>query len=368
MEASLYRSSLRAASSFARPRPVQRFVCARCLLHTTSTNSATPVAHPTVPGPPPSAPEVSPTHPESRLARKRQQAALLKQGENIKPNPAKPALSLQKRFWKNVSVKEAQDGGLQIMLDTRPVRTATKDILTLPKHKRALAAAIALEWDQLVSAQQALKQHYIPLTSLTSRAIDIGIADKAGNTQIRDNIVKMAMRYLSTDTLLCWAPEHNRHDSATMEQRSTKNLRARQKAIAEPIIGFLTTHIFPGVEIVPVLSEDSIMPIPQPEMTTQVITGWVAGLTAFDLAALERAILATKSLTIAARLVVEWSADWKTVQNAPGEAKFGIEHAEEASSLEVLHQTEQWGEVEDTHDVEKEDLRRQLGSAILLVS
>jgi ATP synthase F1 complex assembly factor 2 len=42
--------------------------------------------------------------------------------------------------------------------------------------------------------------------------------------------------------------------------------------------------------------------------------------------------------------------------------------AAQAASLEVLHQTEQWGEVEDTHDVEKEDLRRQLGSVILLVS
>jgi ATP synthase F1 complex assembly factor 2 len=26
-----------------------------------------------------------------------------------------------------------------------------------------------------------------------------------------------------------------------------------------------------------------------------------------------------------------------------------------------------WGEVEDTHDVEKEDLRRQLGGVVLLV-
>lgn len=256
------------------------------------------------------------------------------------------------------------------MLDSRPVRTATKEVLTLPKSKRALAAAIAIEWDQLVSAQQALKQHYIPLTSLTSRALDIEIADRAGDSTIRENIVKMALRYLATDTLLCWAPESDPHDNhpGAMQQRSTKNLRARQRAIAEPIIAFLTTHIFPGVEIVPVLSEDSIMPLPQPEMTTQVISGWLAGLSAFDLAAVERAILATKSLTIAVRLLVEWSSEWKSLHNAPGKDKFGISHAEEASSLEVLHQTEQWGEVEDTHDVEKEDLRRQLGSAILLVS
>jgi ATP synthase F1 complex assembly factor 2 len=57
------------------------------------------------------------------------------------------------------------------------------------------------------------------------------------------------------------------------------------------------------------------------------------------------------------------------VQEPAGDAgRFGIEEAAEASSLEVRWQTGQWGEVEDTHDVEKEDLRRQLGSAILLVS
>jgi ATP synthase F1 complex assembly factor 2 len=52
------------------------------------------------------------------------------------------------------------------------------------------------------------------------------------------------------------------------------------------------------------------------------------------------------------------------VTDAP---RFGIKEATEASSLEVTWQTKQWGEVEDTHDVQKEDLRRQLGSAIILV-
>jgi ATP synthase F1 complex assembly factor 2 len=290
----------------------------------------------------------------------------LKRGQDIKPNTAKPGTALQKRFWKDVSVKELDDGSLQIMLDSRPVRTSTRQVLTLPRSKRALAAAIAIEWDQLTSAQQAMKQHYIPLTSLVSRAIDIEAADEQGNPQIREQIVKMATRYLATDTLLCWAPASNRHDPA--ESQTTRALRQRQQSVAEPIIAFLTTHIFPGVEIVPVLAEDSIMPIPQPEMTTQVISGWLAGLSAYDMAALERNILATKSLCVAIRLLVEWSQDWKHIPTAPGRGTFGIEEAVEAATLEVSHQTAQWGEVEDTHDVDKEDLRRQIGSAIFLVS
>ncbi|KXT18485.1 hypothetical protein AC579_2262 [Pseudocercospora musae] len=366
MEPLLFTSSRRAASSLsARRQFVQRSICARCLLHTSTAQNATPVAHPTVAGPPPSAPQADVSFPETRVARKRQQAEVLKKAQKTSIDPSKPGSALQKRFWKNVSVEENEDGSLHVMLDGRPVRTATREVLTLPKSKRALAASIALEWDQLLSAQQALKQHYIPLTSLTSRAIDIETADKQGDAKTRENLVKMAMRYLSTDTLLCWAPKPNKDD---MQQETKVPLRQRQKDMAEPIIAFLTTHIFPGVDIVPVLAEDSIMPISQSNTTNEVIRSWVNNLSAWDLAAVERGILATKSLLIAARLLVEWSHEWKHVQTAPQKDKFGIEEAAEAATLEVMHQTEQWGEVEDTHDVEKEDLRRQLGSAILLVS
>ncbi|KJY01080.1 ATP synthase mitochondrial F1 complex assembly factor 2 like protein [Zymoseptoria brevis] len=372
MEVSMFRSSIKAASSLSARRQWQQFahpsICARCLLHTTPSKGATPVAHPTVPGPPPKAPQPAATSPDERIARKRALADHIRQSEQTKVNPAKPGSALQKRFWKNVHVKEDGDGGLQVLLDTRPVRTADRRILTLPYRKRALAAAIALEWEQLVSAQQALKQHYVPMTSLTSRAIDIQEADKTGETKVREQVVQMVLRYLSTDTLLCWAPEVNIHENFSMQYEGPKkNLRQRQKEAAEPIIAFLTTHVFPGVEIVPVLGADSIMPVPQPPETLNVIRSWVSDLAPYELAALERGVLATKSLLVAVRLLVEWSQEWNHLQSVKKE-KFGIDEAIHAATIEVKHQTEQWGEVEDTHDVEKEDLKRQLGSAILLVS
>lgn len=42
--------------------------------------------------------------------------------------------------------------------------------------------------------------------------------------------------------------------------------------------------------------------------------------------------------------------------------KINVEQAIEASRLEVMHQIEKWGEVEDAHDVDLEDTRRVLGS------
>jgi ATP synthase F1 complex assembly factor 2 len=98
-----------------------------------------------------------------------------------------------------------------------------------------------------------------------------------------------------------------------------------------------------------------------------VIRGWLANLPAFELAGLERATLGSKSLLIGARLVHEWGEAFAESRPAAEGARFGVEEAAEASSVEVTWQTQQWGEVEDTHDVEKEDLRRQLGSVILLV-
>ena len=378
MEAPVHRA-IKATSSLSVRRTASPVSRPARWLHTTAANEATPLPHPTVPGPPPQAPQASATYPQDRVARKRQQAEALRAAQQARVSPAKPQSALVKRFWKNVSVIEA-DEGLQVQLDTRPVRTASRQVLILPKGKRALAGAIAIEWDQLVSAQQASKQHYVPLTSLVSRALDIQAADTQhgpGN-EIRRNIVTTLMRYLGTDTLLCWAPEKNIH---APDRPDIKSLRQRQREVAEPIIAFLTTHIFPGIDIIPTLGEDSIIPTSQPELTREVIRGWISGLPAFELAALERGVLATKSLLVAARLVVEWSSEFAHLRdrqrNSPDDdddaieidtTRFNIDAAAEAANLEVLHQTEQWGEVEDTHDVNKEDVRRQLGSVVLLVS
>lgn len=123
------------------------------------------------------------------------------------------------------------------------------------------------------------------------------------------------------------------------------------------------------MELVPTLSEDSILPTPQPQATEIVIRGWLAGLDAWELAGLERAVLAGKSLLVAVRLIVEWGERFADVRSTGVDdtKRFGIEEAAEACSLEVSWQTGMWGEVEDTHDVDKVDVRRQLGSAIMLV-
>lgn len=331
-------------------------------LHTSAARAATPLPHPSVPGPPPETPTPSPSDALDRVARKRRQAEMLQQAKQLKPSASKPTSALKKRFWTDVTVKES-DAGLQVFLDGRPVRTPNKETLTVPKSKHQLATAIALEWDLLVSAQQALKTHYIPMTSLAARANDIELADVEGDARIRDSVVQLCMRYLSTDTLLCWAPEHVLNDV----KQNGKTLRELQEEVATGIIAYLTANVWPGVQIKPILDADSIIPIDQPEMTKEVIRGWVSGLPAYELAGFERAVLASKSVMVASRLIHEWSEGLSEARQPGAKKTFGIEEAAEAASLEVRWQIKAWGEVEDTHDVEREDMKRQLGSVILLV-
>ncbi|TGJ80571.1 hypothetical protein E0Z10_g8207 [Xylaria hypoxylon] len=369
-------------------------------IHSTPTSPATvsPI-HGT--GPPPQPPRPAADSASARLERRKKHAALLekaqeiralnrpsapttaKDGEDKKSAPASPLA--RRRFWKHVHVREV-DGALEVHLDTRPLRRPTnKEVVRVPATKPLLAAALAIEWDLLVSAQQSTKQHLIPLTSLVCRALDIadndagkdvGVEKKGDekeergvNESLRTGITRMLMRYLDTDSLLCWdPPPRHGHDSP---DAGGNTLRELQKRAAEEVIAFLSTRVWPGVEIEPVLNGESLMPRSQKPETRQIIEGWITGLSPWELAGLERAVLAGKGILGAVRLLVEWSEGFVGVRELSGTSEqrpFGVEEAAKIASIEVDWQIGNWGEVEDTHDVEKEDLRRQLGSVILLVS
>lgn len=183
--------------------------------------------------------------------------------------------------------------------------------------------------------------------------------------------MNLLLRYLDTDSLLCWAPAppseipgYETHISRIIP------LRDLQKRTAEPIIAFLEEKLWPGIRIEPVLENDSIIPRAQSPETCLRIRNWIYGLNSFNLAALERGTLAGKGILGAARLIAEWGEDFQYLfeNESSRNNRFGIEEAAAAASLEMEWQIKMWGLVEDTHDVEREDLRRQLGSVVLLVS
>ncbi|KAK1252487.1 hypothetical protein MKX08_003674 [Trichoderma sp. CBMAI-0020] len=321
-------------------------------------------------GPPPEPPTPAARNASERLERRRKHAELLKTAKEIRSaQEGKASPGAARRFWKEVGVREV-DGALQVFLDARPLRHPhTKEIIRVPLSKPNLASALALEWDILTSAQQATKQHLIPLTSLVCRALDILDDDAAPSipapAKIRAGITQTVLRYLDTDSLLCWAPPAGPHDR---RNDAGEDLRDVQKRAAQETVSFLTTHVWPGIAIEPVLDGHSIMPKQQAEGVREVVQGWVMGLDAWEIAGLERAVLAGKSLVAAARVVAEWSEGPVGTGRVVRAGQFGAEDASEATGLEVAWQAEQWGEVEDTHDVNQEDVIRQLGSVVLLIS
>ncbi|KAG6003786.1 hypothetical protein E4U21_001690 [Claviceps maximensis] len=342
--------------------------CRSTMMHTTACKAAN-VAPTLGTGPPPEPPTPTVRNMNERIERRRKQAEMLKQAKVLRNTRDGKTTTLRKRFWKEVTVSEV-DGALQVCLDGRPLRhPQTKEIILLPISKPNLAFAIALEWDSLTSTAQATKQHLIPLTSLVCRALDIEASDRdntPGAVKLRDQITTTVMRYLDTDSLLCWAAPAGKFD---LRNDAGESLRDVQKRTADEIISFMVTHVWPGIKLSPVLDGDAIMPRKQEDGVREVVQGWVYGLTAWEIAGLERAVLAGKSLVAAARILAEWTeGPGKKPDSLRDDAAFGIEEAARMVNLEVDWQVSQWGEVEDTHDVNNEDLRRQLGSVVLLVS
>ncbi|CAK7267552.1 ATP synthase mitochondrial F1 complex assembly factor 2 [Sporothrix epigloea] len=290
------------------------------------------------------------------------------------------------RFWKAASVVEI-DGHLEVRLDARPLRhPATKEIIQLPASKKMLAHALAAEWDQLTSVRQAAQGHRMPLMSLVCRALDLEAEEAAGagNQPLRTALIESTLRYLDTDSLLCWAPPddsialHGMNDRAVTRNvpgHGEVTLRQLQERTAGPILAYLSAHVWPGVLVEPVLGgEDQaslLFPKPHPPETRAAVGAWLETLNGWDLAGMERATLAGKSMVVATRFVAGWSPTASRTAAAltkESGSVLSVEEAYAATNMETAFQTAQWGEVEDTHDVEREDMRRHFGSVVLLVS
>ncbi len=98
-----------------------------------------------------------------------------------------------KRFWKVVTVSETE-GGLEILLDDRPVRTPGKSPLVLPT--RSLAGAIAEEWG---AQAETVDPRTMPMTRMANSAIEKVAPQK-------DDVASYLAEYAGTD-LLCYRAE-----------------------------------------------------------------------------------------------------------------------------------------------------------------
>ncbi len=93
-----------------------------------------------------------------------------------------------KRFYKSVEI--SQQAPFEVLLDSRPIKTPLKKVLTIPTQE--LAQAIKKEWENV---EETIEADLMPLTQLLSTAID-------KVTGHESEIIEQILPYIHGDTLL----------------------------------------------------------------------------------------------------------------------------------------------------------------------
>ncbi|MDV7271075.1 ATP12 family protein [Thioclava sp. A2] len=206
-----------------------------------------------------------------------------------------------KRFWKEASVRVAE-GGFEVVLDGRTVKTPAKAALIVPT--RAMAEAIAAEWD---AQEEKINPATMPVTRGANAAID----------KVRTQHAEVAFliaEYGGTD-LLCYRAE------------KPEELVARQSDAWEPLLTW-AREVF-GVDM---LVTAGVLPVAQPEATLARLHQEVAALDPFHLAALHDLVGLTGSLVLGL---------------AVANGRLDAATAWDLSRIEENWQIEHWGEDEE---------------------
>lgn len=287
------------------------------------------------------------------------------------------------KFWDKADIKYNEaTNHYDIQLDGKTMKTPLGFPLLIPADKKDLAQLIAQEWSNLGSAK--VKPSSLPLTSLAARTIDLKRTNVSEDPELvakvglLDDVKYEFLRYLNTDTCLVFAP---------MDECDGK-LRKRQDELYMPLIAeyedFFTKWgkkqgLLPTPEYKVKLNyldceTDGIRGNDQNLTTQNIVLNWLDTLPTADVVAIEKAILTAKSFLCGALVLRLNCGDATRMKelyqfNKDGpETYFHITVPEivELGNMETIFQTAEWGEVEDTHDVDKVDWLRNLTAAALL--
>ena len=205
-----------------------------------------------------------------------------------------------KRFWKDVATI-AVEGGHDIHLDARPVRTPGRAPLTLPNL--ALAQAVADEWR---AVDKDVDPRAMPLTGLSNAAIDRIAPDPAS--------FAIGLAQYAESDLLCYRADH------------PLELQLRQQASWDPLLDWVRSRYD-----APLLATTGIIHRAQPPASLAALSETVAACTPFQLAALSPLVTVTGSL-VAALALLERAATPDDIWSA--------------ANLDEDWQAEHWGEDE----------------------
>ncbi|XP_069917849.1 ATP synthase mitochondrial F1 complex assembly factor 2-like isoform X1 [Oryctolagus cuniculus] len=241
----------------------------------------------------------------------------------------------RKRFYQNVSISQGE-GGFEINLDHRKLKTPQAKLFTVPSE--ALAIAVATEWE---SQQDTIKSYTMHLTTLCNTSLD-------NPTQwSKDQLIRAAIKFLDTDTI-CYRVEE------------PETLVELQKNEWDPVIEWAENRY--GVEIG---SSTSIMGPSIPARTHEVLANHLASYNMWALqgvpgervrsflwAGIEFVVTQLKSMVLTLGLT---------------DLHLTVEQAALLSLLEEEYQIQKWGNVEWAHDYELQELRARTAAGTLFI-
>ena len=206
-----------------------------------------------------------------------------------------------RRFWKRASVREA-DGGWEVVLDERPLRTPGKQPLTLPAE--ALACAVCAEWD---AQEDVIDPNRMPLTRAANSAIE---RVRPSMTAVAD----MLAEYGGTDLL-----------SYRAEQ--PEDLVRRQAEAWDPLLDWAAT----GLQA-PLRVTQGVVPVAQDPAVLARLRAHLDGLDEFALTALHDLVTLPGSLIIGLAVLHQ---------------RIDADGAFHLSRIDETFQAERWGSDEE---------------------
>lgn len=210
---------------------------------------------------------------------------------------------LPKRFYKEVTAAETDEGAFSILLDGRAVKTPAKNSLTVPT--KALADLLVAEWD-------AQTEEVDPATMPISRHVNTAIDGIAADTQA---VFEDILRFSAND-LLCYRADE------------PEELIARQRAAWDEVLDWAASEFGANFEVT-----SGIMHIEQPR---EAVNAFGAALRNFnspiELAAMHTLTSLTGSAILALALAYK---------------AFELDDIWTRSNLDELWTAELWGDDEE---------------------
>lgn len=206
-----------------------------------------------------------------------------------------------KKFWKVAEVGET-DGGYEVLLDGRKLRTPAKSEFVVPS--REIAQQIAQEWH---IQEDVVDPDSMPVTRMANSAID-KVAPQF------DAVATMIAAYGETD-LLCYRAE------------SPKELVAHQEDVWGAYLDWAKQEFD-----APLVLGAGVMHVAQPSQSVANLRARVFALNAFELAAFHDLVAISGSLVLGLAAIAKKSPP---------------EDLWQASRLDEIWQEKQWGEDEE---------------------